>query len=407
MTPDKNEINTLRNLAKRYMTASQSQDHTRTKNLWRDLHDRKMKRPMLYVWCIIFTDELEEIANPVCKHPLFLEIEKRLKIDLYHYAAADDYLLEPFVVFEASQKGMEHGPWGTSVSIIPSKGGAYKAYAEPLVKNLNDLSMIMAPGHNIDEEKTEANLKLLQDAIGDIITVTVNRQPYYGANFPSRLPDMRGLEQVMMDMLDDPAGLHRLLEKMFRASSDAMDKADLLGDYSTVNAHVQSCPYSSYTPDPYPVRSAKRKELWCYAQAQEFTIISPQMHEEFALRYQKPLMEKYAASAYGCCENLTHKIDMLRTVKNLKMISVAPAADLEKCAAQIRGDYVISWRPNPTDQVCTSFDRERIKRTISEGCAILDRHGCQYEINLKDVVSLCGERERIREWVSIVRGITG
>ena len=75
-------------------------------------------------------------------------------------------------------------------------------------------------------------------------------------------------------------------------------------------------------------------------------------------------MESFAASGYGCCEDLTNKIDILREVKNLRQIAVAPAANLEKCAEQIGGDYVISWRPNPTVHVCTTFDRDPIRRQI-------------------------------------------
>jgi len=406
MKPDKTETACLRELAKRYMDASASQEHGRTKELWRRLHDRRMQRPMIYIWAIIFTGELEEVANPVCRHPLFLEAEKRLRIDLYHHSTGDDYLLEPFIDFLAVRKGMEDGPWGVRTS-IESSGGAYKAYADPPLKDLADLSLIRPPGHHIDEAATAVNLGLLQDAIGDILPVSVIRQPRYGAGFPVRLPHFRGFEQLMIDMVDNPAGLHRLLEKMLATTLAAMDQADAAGDYRTADADIQSVPYSSYTPDPFPVRPARRKDLWCHTHAQDFTLISPQMHDEFALRYQQPIMEQFAASAYGCCEDLTHKIDILRKVRNLKMISVAPAANLEKCAEQIGPDYVVSWRPNPTDQVCTSFDRERIRRTISEGCRILNRNGCHYEINLKDVVSLCGERKRLGEWVSIVREVIG
>jgi hypothetical protein len=407
MKPDRTETACLRELAKRYTDASASQEHERTKELWRRLHDRRMQRPMIYIWVIIFTEEFEEVANPVCRHPLFREAEKRLRIDLYHHSTGDDYLLEPFIDFWAVRKGMENGPWGIRTHIVESKGGAYKAYADPPLKDLADLSLLRPAGHHIDEAATAVNLSLLQDAIGDILPVSVIRQPHYSASFPVFLPHFRGLEQVMIDMVDNPADLHRLLEKMLATTLAAMDRADAAGDYRTADASVQSAPYSSYTPDPFPVRPARRQDLWCFAQAQDFTLISPQMHDEFALRYQQPIMEQFAASAYGCCEDLTRKIDILRKVKNLKMISVAPAANLEKCAEQIGSDYVVSWRPNPTDQVCTSFDHERIRRTIREGCQILNRNGCHYEINLKDVVSLCGERERLREWVSIVREVIG
>jgi len=192
---------------------------------------------------------------------------------------------------------------------------------------------------------------------------------------------------------------------MQQAVVAAHAKAEDLGDISRADQYIQSCPYSNYTVDPAPNVPAEHSDLWCFVQSQEFTGISPEMHKEFALDYQKPIMETFAASAYGCCEDLTHKIDILRDIKNLKQISVTPAADLEKCAEQIGSDYVISWRPNPTDQVCATFDKDRVRRLIAEGRDILEKYGCHYEINLKDVLTVQGDRERLREWVQIVRSV--
>ena len=71
--------------------------------------------------------------------------------------------------------------------------------------------------------------------------------------------------------------------------------------------------------------------------------------EEFLLRYQLPILEKFGLVSYGCCEDLTRKIDMLRRIPNLRRIGIAPAADVAKCAEQIGRDYVLSYRPSPTD----------------------------------------------------------
>lgn len=401
----KREVAMLRELSKKYMDAAQRQNGKKVKNAWRRLHDCSMERPMIYVWCILFTDEFEEIANPICETPIFREIEKKLKIDLYHYATGDDYILEPFIKIGPQHLGLNNGVWGVSFKKIHSEGGADQVYNDPPLKSLDDLSMIQPAAYSIDEKSSAEIHETLNDAIGDILPVYVGRQPPYSANLASVITKMRGMSQLMMDMVDNPEGLHRLSEKMYQAASDALDQADKNGGFSSPDQFIQSCPYSNYTVDPFPMEKAHRKDLWCFAHAQEFTLISPDMHKEFAIDYQKPIMEQYAASAYGCCEDITHKIDILRSIKNLKQISVTPASNLEKCAEQIGSDYVISWRPNPTDHVCTNFDRNRIERKIMEGCAILNKYGCHYEINLKDVVSVHKDRSRIPEWIKIVRNI--
>ena len=48
---------------------------------------------------------------------------------------------------------------------------------------------------------------------------------------------------------------------------------------------------------------------------------------------------------------------------------------------------------------------KRASPAIGRRADILEKHGCHYEINLKDVLTVQGDRERLREWVQIVRGI--
>ncbi len=402
----------LRDLAQRYMDAAASQDSEKTKDQWRRLHDRDMERPMVWIWVILFTEELEEITRLQCTHPLFRAKEKELRTELYHHYIGDDYLLEPYLPLRASYASMENGAWGVAFPPPETKGRrpvdgvAADVYRDSPLKSLDDLSVIRPVEHRIDEARTAENLKLLEDAVGDVLPVHVSRPPvYFRESFAPTVTRMRGMTQLMMDMIEDPEGLHRLLGLMQKTVLTAHEQAEERGGICSADQYIQSCPYSNYTVDPTPVAPARHRDLWCFKAAQEFTGISPQMHKEFALDYQKPIMEMFAASAYGCCEDLTHKIDMLREVKNLKRISVTPAADLEECAEQIGSDYIISWRPNPTDHVCATFDRNRVRRLIAEGRDVLEKYGCQYEINLKDVLTVQGDRERLREWVEIVRSV--
>jgi hypothetical protein len=96
------------------------------------------------------------------------------------------------------------------------------------------------------------------------------------------------------------------------------------------------------------------------------------MHDEFLLQYQLPILRSFGLVAYGCCEDLTRKIDMLRQVPNLRHIAVTLVADVRRCAEQIGRDYVTSWRPNPTDMVCASWDEARIRRIVRDGMEAME-----------------------------------
>ncbi len=131
------------------------------------------------------------------------------------------------------------------------------------------------------------------------------------------------------------------------------EEAEKAGDFSYTNHQNQAMPYAEELPDPVPnVYGAKRKELWWYMAAQEFTAFGPDLYYEFLLQYQIPILEKFGLVAYGCCEDLTDKIHHLKKVKNLRRIAVSPFANTRKCAELIGKDYILSWRPHPATMIC-------------------------------------------------------
>jgi hypothetical protein len=163
-------------------------------------------------------------------------------------------------------------------------------------------------------------------------------------------------------------------------------------------------PYAEELEDPAAnVNGVTRNRLWCYMAAQEFTAVSPAMHEEFLLRYQLPILKAFGLVAYGCCEDLTHKIAMLRQIPNLRRIAVSPFADAAKCAAQIGRDYVLSYRPSPADMVGYGFDRARIRGLLKRDLKACK--DCHVDITLKDVETVEGDPERVRHWIALTREV--
>jgi hypothetical protein len=226
------------------------------------------------------------------------------------------------------------------------------------------------------------------------------------ADISTHIAQLRGLEQLMMDMYESPAELHKLLAWMSAGILANQAATEAAGDISLTSGQNQCLTYCRELPRPQPnVTGISRKQLWAFCAAQEFTGISPAMHDEFLIRYQKPIVEQWGLSAYGCCEDLTTKIDMLRQIKNLRIIAVTPRANVRRCAEQIGTDYVISWRPNPTDMVCAGFDEAKIRRIIREGLAA--SRGCRIHIHLKDIETVEGDPTRLARWTQIVRDVAG
>jgi hypothetical protein len=284
-------------------------------------------------------------------------------------------------------------------------GGSYKI--DYPLRNEKDIEKLQMPRHEIDEEATRRNVERLTEAVGDILPVHVDRGAFHrmwAGDISTYLGHLRGIEHFMLDITDRPEWLHRLMAFLRDGILTAHNQAEAAGDWSLPAHENQAMPYAEELPDPAAnSHGVKRSQLWGYAAAQEFTLVSPAMHEEFLLRYQMPILEHFGLVAYGCCEDLTNKIDMLRQIPRLRRIGVSPMADLPRCAEQIGTDYVLSWRPSPAEMVCTGFDADRVRRVTQEALEVC--RGLHVDITLKDTETVQNDPRRLLEWTRITREV--
>jgi len=395
---------TLRDLAKQYMDICRSEVQDERRDLWRSHNSLKPTRPLIYVRAFAWGEMPESKCE--CEEPFFRNYESFFRRALFVDTLADDSIFEPWVTVGAAHKCTGWGV-GTPRTRSGEPRGSWKA--DYPIKELGDIEKLRAPWHEIDDEATAQNVERLTDAIGDIVTVNLDRGPAYrvwSGDISTDLGYLRGIENFMLDMADNPEWLHRLLAFMRDGILRTHDQAEAAGDWGLGAHQNQAMPYAEELDDPAAnVNGVKRAELWYFCAAQEMTLISPQMHNDFVLEYQLPIIEKFGLSAYGCCEDLTNKIGILRRIPNLRRIAVAPAADAPRCAEQIGSDYVVSYRPSPTDMVGYSFDPGRVREILRrdlEPCK-----SCHVDITLKDVETVEHDPTRVRKWVQLTRGVIG
>jgi len=301
------------------------------------------------------------------------------------------------------------GHWGVPVrwSERTSPTGS-RVWNSP-IKEEADIAKLAVPRHAVDETATERRAARLRDAVGDIVPLWIDRGPVWqtwAADLSTDLAKLRGLEQMMWDMTDRPDWLRRLLAFMRDGVLKAQEEAEKAGDWSLGNHNNQAMPYAEELPDPAPEGyGVPRKKLWVFCASQETTLVGPAMFEEFMLAYQRPIIERFGLASYGCCEDLTRKIPVLRKIANLRRIAVAPVANVAACAEQIGGDYILSYRPSPADMVSYRFDPERVRTILRRDLAAC--RDCHVDITLKDVETVEGDPDRIRRWVGIVREVIG
>jgi len=401
----RNDRTILRGLAERYAEVCHRDAQQERRNLWRRHNSLERTRPLIYMRAFAWSEMPESRCD--CEDPFYRGYENRFRHDLFWDALDDDSVFEPWVSVGAACVTPPEGLWGLPTRWVSGDDPRGSKRMDPAIKDPEDAGGLVEPHHVIDEEETARRVSKLRDTIGDLLTIDVDRAPAYRCwegDISTRLIQLRGLDQFMLDLMERPEWLHEVLAFMRDGILQAQQEAETAGDWGLSAHENQAMPYAHELNDPAPnVRGVTREQLWCFCASQETTLLGPDQFEEFMLRYQRPIMERFGLAAYGCCEDLTLKIDVIKTIPNLRRIAVAPAADVARCAEQIGDAYVLSYRPSPSDMVGYDFDPARIRRILRrdlEAC-----RGCHVDITLKDVETVQGDPERVRKWVQIARDV--
>jgi hypothetical protein len=400
-----NDIAVLRSLAVRYMEICRHPIMDERRDLWR--RHNSLNRTSIPIYVRAFAWQEMPQSELECEDPFLREYENFFRQSLFRYTFSDDFIFEPWVTVQAVCKTPPAGVWGLASPRTHSDELRGSFVWDAPIKTEEEIQLLHNPQHVIDEAQTQRRVEKLASAIGDMITINVDRAPAYriwNGDISTQLAYLRGLEQVMWDMMDRPEWLHKLLAFMRDGILRTHEQAEEAGDWSLGAHQNQAMPYAEELPDPAPNSGpVKRSQLWVFVASQETTAVGPRQFDEFMLQYQLPIMKPFGLVAYGCCEDLTLKIDVLRQIPNLRRIAVSPMADVKKCAEQIGQDYVLSYRPSPTDMVGYGFYPDKVREMLKRDLAACgDRH---VDITLKDVETVQSDEERIRRWVEIAREV--
>lgn len=393
----------LRPLAETYAEISARPVMAGRRDAWRKQNSFRGNRPLIYTRAFAF-HELPE-SRLACEGGLARSIERELRRKVYWASLGDDSVFEPWCVLRAAYELPEGGAWGLPHKWVQTGASGSAKQNDPPIKDPADAARIADPHHRVNEKATARNLQEAHEAIGDILPVYVDRAPAYRswtADLSTELFYLRGMDALMMDTFERPDWLHGVLAHMRDGVLRTHEEAEQAGDRNLLAHDNQAMPYAEELQDPRPgAPPLARKDLWYFCASQEWTLFGPDQWDEFMFQYQETICRPFGLVAYGCCEDLTLKIPILRRLPNLRRIAVSPMADVAACAEAIGRDYILSYRPSPADMVSYDFDEDRIRRILRrdlEAC----RH-CHVDITLKDVQTVQGDPERVRRWVAITR----
>ena len=375
--------------------------------MWRRLNDLDPVRPMVnwhmedLCWPEVLSDSVLESESAIGR-----DYERHLRRILYQWDnLPDDKVIEATIPYRVA---VHNTDLGIPLKITHSKlehGGA-NAFEATLVEE-SDIEKIQMPQVSTDHEATDRNRQICEEIFDGILEAVPEQVRGWG--FPTldmidRFAMLRGIDQMFIDLMDRPQWVHEVLERMLQAALCALEqyeKLDLLQLNNGANEiGTSALGFTDELPQPdFDEAHVRLEDLWGFSLAQIFVGVGQDMHEEFAVNYERRYLKHFGLNVIGCCEPLERKMDIIRTVPNLRVISMSEWVDREKAAEELKDDYVFAYKPTGSYLAAESWNLEAAQRDLED---LLEKtRGCVVEIHHNACSTCRNQPERIFDWVQM------
>lgn len=398
----KSERELLRQLAGEVVSLAARPMEDEKRDLWRRHNRLVPTRP------VIFCDpenSWNEIIPPnqlVCEAIVARDWEKRLRKEIFWgKQMGDDYTIEPYFDIPYIHSEID---LGLKEKRIGGEDGNAYCWEAP-IKTVTDIKKLHFPIIKVDFEATERLAELAEEIFGDLLTVRVKTLWWWSFGMTWTLVNLRGLDQIMYDMIDNPEIIHQIMSILsngLQAMLTCLEEKSLLSLNSN-GTYVGSggLGWSDELPKPDFDGRVRACDMWGFAESQETVGISQDMFAEFIFRYQLPILERFGLNCYGCCEPVDTRWDVVKQIPNLRRVSISPWSNRSKMAELLGNQYIFSMKPNPTDLAMETFDAERIRVKLREEFRIA--RDCIVEVIMKDNHTIRNDPNRVIQWVKIAR----
>ncbi|MBI3946149.1 MAG: hypothetical protein HY321_09545 [Armatimonadetes bacterium] len=407
-----NDRSILRRLAGRVAEIAALPVHAQTAAEWRRLNALKPGRPLVWIneipWHEMDVDgELAlQSEDPFCR-----QVERALRTTLYEW----DHLRADMVVEPVYYSPLAIGDTGFGIHevahTIPqhARGGILSREFHGQIRDERDLERIRTPEVTHDAAASEQTYETLVGLFGDLLTVRKCGIVHRWFAPWDELIRWWDVQEALTDMALRPELVHQAMDRLTGAYLACLEQWQDLNLLSLTDGNYRvgsgGPGYSDALPAPgFDPERVRPCDQWGCATAQIFSEISPKMHEEFALQYERRWLRHFGLNYYGCCEPLHHKLDILASIPNLRKVSMSPRADIACAAEQMAGKYVLSFKPNPAVFAMQAWIPELARRELTE--ALQKARGCVVEVIMKDISTVRDDPRRLWEWAAIAREVT-
>ncbi len=397
----------LRKLAYQYFEIANSSRNMENIELHKAVNDLRQIRP------VVLIDEIPwhemNINNELtlqCSDPYLRSVEWFFRSNIYKnkYIPAD-MIVTPFVPV---QKVMHSSGNGISIEeeiLETDKENPIVSHKfNDVLATEEDLAKLRTPVITYDKEETMRRFNQVGEILGDILPVRLSGVGYFAFGPWDEVSRYRGVTNLLMDLVERPEFMHRIMRKLTDISLsylDQLEDLDLL-DNNAYSLHCTPIHTDDLPGKGFNGEKVTRKDIWGRGVAQIFGSVSKQMHDEFDITYMIEVLGRCGLVYYGCCEPLDRKIDIVSKIPNLRKISITPWADVNVAAEAIGDRYVLSSKPNPSSVVVPVLDKDNLRKEIGTILDACRRNNCSCDIVLKDISTCHNRPENIFEWEQTV-----
>jgi len=380
--------------------------------LWYDHNELKGSRPMISVeeghyWREIWP-ELK------CTDPLAREMEFQLvnNIQRVHFIG-DDRVTPDFYILKYTNFGPICGLGQQEQRSDSGRGSDGTAgyhiipQIEVIEEDFHKLkpTELFNPLEGLNRRKAE-----MEEIIGDFLPVKlVNSSNAWGPSPLRQVIGFMGMENTYVSMMTEPEWFHKLMSfvtedmiRMYRYQEE--NGLMYLNNGNDIIGSGNIC-FSRELPGKDFTGYVRSTDTWGHLNAEDASAISPDSFREFILPYQKKLTEQFGLVYYGCCEDVSrfweNGIDQLENVRKLSISPWCNEAFMGERLAGSRTIYSRKCRDFNFLGVEKDFDAEGFRANIRE--TVSHTRGCKVEYIFRDIISLHGNIDKIRQAVQIVR----
>lgn len=339
-----------------------------------------------------------------CTTPLFRVWEMKLRKEIFWAEAMqDDRVIEPY--FNVPYHFQNTG-YGVLEQTVRTEEDGSCIWINPIKDYAADFTRLKFPQIIVDHPRTNRIKALAEELLGDILKVRIKAEWWWTLGMTWDFIILRGLSNLMLDLIDQPTEVHRLMDFLCQAVHQKLDFLEQhhLLHLNTGGTYIGSGGFGWTTQLPQPdfnPNQVRLMDMWGFAESQETLGIAPEMFAEFIFPYQKSILNRFGLNCYGCCEPLDHRWSIIQQIPRLRRVSVSAWASVEKMAEYLGNRYIFSYKPSPSELAVPQMNEARVRSQIRN--TLQSARGCRLEIIMKDNHTLGHNPANAVNWCRIVR----